>query len=55
MRRRVPRPAGLFGEGPSREQAIGDIKESIASHLAQLKVWGLFAPQERFEALSVAI
>jgi predicted RNase H-like HicB family nuclease len=50
-----PSLPGCYGEGQTREQAIEDIKESIASHLAELEAWGLVAPEERFEALIVAI
>jgi predicted RNase H-like HicB family nuclease len=50
-----PSLPGCYGEGQTREQAIADIKESIAVHLAELEAWGLPAPQEPFEALIVAI
>ena len=50
-----PSLPGCFGQGKTRERAIDSIKESIASHLCELEAWGLPVPEERFEALIVAI
>jgi predicted RNase H-like HicB family nuclease len=46
---------GCYGQGKTRERAIESIKESIASHLCELESWGLPIPEERFDALIVAI
>lgn len=50
-----PSLPGCFGEGKTRDRALASIKESIAGHLAELDGWGLPAPEERFDALIVAI
>jgi predicted RNase H-like HicB family nuclease len=50
-----PSLPGCFGQGKTRERAIDSIKESIAGHLCELESWGLPVPEERFDALIVAI
>jgi predicted RNase H-like HicB family nuclease len=50
-----PSLPACYGQGKTREQAIASVKESIASHLAELAAWGLPVPEERFDALIVAI
>jgi predicted RNase H-like HicB family nuclease len=46
---------GCTGEGGTRERAIDRVKESIASYLAELEESGLPVPEERFDALIVAV
>jgi predicted RNase H-like HicB family nuclease len=50
-----PSLPGCNGEGKTRERAIESIKESIAGYLADLEACGLAVPEERFDALIVAI
>jgi predicted RNase H-like HicB family nuclease len=50
-----PSLPGCYGQGKTRERAIESIKESIASHLCELESRGLPVPEERFDALIVAI
>jgi predicted RNase H-like HicB family nuclease len=50
-----PSLPGCFGHGKTRELAIESIKESIAGHLCELEAWDLPVPEERFDALIVAV
>jgi predicted RNase H-like HicB family nuclease len=50
-----PSLPGCTGEGRSRESAIASVKETIASHLAELEACGLPVPEECFDALIVAV
>ena len=50
-----PSLPGCTGEGRTRETAIDSVKEAIASHLAELEACGLPVPEERFDALIVAV
>lgn len=50
-----PSLPGCTGQGRTREKAIDSVKESIASHLADLEDRGLPVPEERFDALIVAV
>jgi predicted RNase H-like HicB family nuclease len=50
-----PSLPSCYGHGKTRERAIESIKESIATHLAELEAWGLPVPEERFDTLVVAI
>jgi predicted RNase H-like HicB family nuclease len=50
-----PSLPGCSGEGRTRERAIDSVKESIASHLADLEACGVPVPEERFDALIVAV
>jgi len=50
-----PSLPGCFGHGKTRELAIESIKESIAGHLCELEAWDLPIPEERFDALIVAV
>jgi predicted RNase H-like HicB family nuclease len=50
-----PSLLGCTGDGRTRERAIESVREAIASHLADLEACGLPVPEERFDALIVAI
>jgi predicted RNase H-like HicB family nuclease len=50
-----PSLPGCTGQGRTRERAIDNVKESIASYLADLEACGLPVPEERFDALIVAV
>jgi len=50
-----PSLPGCTGQGRTRERAIESVKESIASHLCDLEDRGLPVPEERFDALIVAV
>jgi predicted RNase H-like HicB family nuclease len=50
-----PSLPGCTGEGRTRETAIDSVKEAIASYLADLDACGLPVPEERFDALIVAV
>jgi predicted RNase H-like HicB family nuclease len=50
-----PSLPGCTGEGSTRERAIDSVKESIAGYLADLEACGLPVPEERFDALIVAV
>ncbi len=50
-----PSLPGCVSQGDSKEQAIANIREAIAGYVAALKDDGLPIPEERFEALLVAV
>jgi predicted RNase H-like HicB family nuclease len=50
-----PSLPGCTGQGMTRERAIDSVKESIAGYLADLEACGLPVPEERFDALIVAV
>ena len=50
-----PSLPGCHGQGRTRERAIESVKESIASHLADLEECGLPVPEEHFDALIVVV
>ena len=50
-----PSLPGCVSQGDSREQAIANIKEAIEGYILVLKEDGLPVPQERFEAVLVAV
>jgi predicted RNase H-like HicB family nuclease len=50
-----PSLPGCVSQGDSREQAISNIKEAIEGYILVLKEDGLPVPQERFEAVLVAV
>ena len=50
-----PSLAGCVSQGESREQAISNIKEAIEGYIEVLVEDGLPVPEERFEALVVAV
>jgi predicted RNase H-like HicB family nuclease len=50
-----PSLPGCTGQGRTREGAIDSVKESIANCLSDLEERGLSVPEERFDALIVAV
>ena len=50
-----PSLAGCIGQGESRQAAIANIKEAIEAYIAALEDDGLPVPEDRFEALVVAV
>ena len=50
-----PSLAGCVSQGETREQAIVNIKEAIEDYVEVLVEDGLPVPEERFEALVVAV
>lgn len=50
-----PSLPGCVSQGQSREEAIANVREAIEGYVQVLKEDGLPIPQDRFEALLVAI
>ncbi|MCY4560464.1 MAG: type II toxin-antitoxin system HicB family antitoxin [Chloroflexi bacterium] len=50
-----PSLPGCISQGETREAAIANIKEAIEVYIAALEEDGLAVPEERFEALVVAV
>lgn len=50
-----PSLPGCVSQGATREEAVTNIKEAIEGYARVLKEDGLAVPQERFEALIVAV
>ena len=50
-----PSLPGCVSQGETREAAITNIKEAIEVYIAALEEDGLAVPEERFEALVVAV
>ena len=50
-----PSLPGCISQGETREAAIANIKEAIEGYVAALEEDGLPVPEERFEALVVAV
>jgi len=46
---------GCVSQGRTREEAVTNIKEAIEGYVMVLKEDGLPVPQEKFEALIVAV
>jgi predicted RNase H-like HicB family nuclease len=46
---------GCVSQGESREAAVENIREAIEGYVLSLKVDGLPVPEERFDALLVAV
>ena len=51
----VPSLPGCLSQGSTREEAIENIKEAIRGYVAALEEDGLPVPEERFDALLVAV
>ena len=51
----VPSLPGCLSQGSTREEAIENIKEAIRGYVAALEQDGLPVPEERFDALLVAV
>ena len=50
-----PSLPGCISQGETRDAAITNIKEAIREYVAALEEDGLPVPEERFEALVVAV
>ena len=50
-----PSLPGCISQGKSREEAITNIKEAIEGYVAVLQEDGLAVPEEKFEALLLAV
>ena len=50
-----PSLPGCVSQGESRDAAIANIREAIQEYVAALEEDGLPVPEERFEALVVAV
>jgi predicted RNase H-like HicB family nuclease len=50
-----PSLPGCVSQGATRVEAVTNIKEAIEGYVQVLKEDGLAVPQERFEALIVAV
>lgn len=50
-----PSLPGCVSQGETKEKAIVNIKEAIQEYVAALKEDGLPVPEERFEAIVVAV
>ena len=50
-----PSLAGCISQGKTKQAAIANIREAIEEYIAALKDDGLPVPEERFEALVVAV
>lgn len=50
-----PSLPGCVSQGKSRDEAIANIKEAIEGYIAALKDDNLPVPEDRFEALVVAV
>ncbi|MDI6853229.1 MAG: type II toxin-antitoxin system HicB family antitoxin [Deltaproteobacteria bacterium] len=51
----VPSLPGCISQGKTREEAIANIKEAIQGYIKALEDDGLPVPEERFEAMMVAV
>jgi len=51
----VPSLPGCLSQGKTREDALANIREAIQGYVAALKDDGLAVPEERFEAMVVAV
>ena len=50
-----PSLPGCISQGETREEAVVNIKEAIQDYIAVLEEDGLQIPEERFEAILVAV
>jgi len=50
-----PSLPGCISQGETREEAIANIKEAIAGYIAALEEDGLPIPDEKFDAMVVAV
>ena len=50
-----PSLPGCISQGRTKQEAIVNIKEAIEGYVAALKDDGLSVPEDRFEALVVAV
>ena len=50
-----PSLPGCVSQGTTREEAIQNIREAIQGYIAALEEDGLLVPEERFQAILVAV
>jgi predicted RNase H-like HicB family nuclease len=50
-----PSLPGCISQGETKEDAIANIREAIQGYIAALEADGLPVPEERFEAILVAV
>ncbi len=50
-----PSLPGCISQGRSKEEAVSNIREAIQGFIAALEEDGLRVPEERFEAILVAV
>jgi predicted RNase H-like HicB family nuclease len=50
-----PSLPGCISQGRTREEAIQNIREAIQGYIAALEEDGLHIPEERFQAILVAV
>ena len=50
-----PSLPGCVSQGPTKEEAIANVREAIQGYGAALEAVGLLIPEERFEALLVTV
>ena len=50
-----PSLAGCVSQGESREAAIDNVREAIEGYILALQEDGMSVPEERFEAMLVAV
>jgi predicted RNase H-like HicB family nuclease len=50
-----PSLPGCISQGASRDEAVRNIREAVEGYIAALEHDGLPVPQERFDALLVAV
>jgi len=50
-----PSLPGCISQGKTREEAIQNIREAIQGYIAALEEDGLQVPEERFQAILVAV
>ena len=50
-----PSLPGCISQGKTREEAVANIKEAIAGYIAALKEDNLPVPDERFDAMVIAV
>ncbi|HKS39518.1 MAG TPA: type II toxin-antitoxin system HicB family antitoxin [Blastocatellia bacterium] len=51
----VPSLPGCISQGATKEEAAANIKEAISGYIAALEEDNLTVPEERFEALILAV
>ncbi len=51
----VPSLPGCVSQGNTKEEALANIKEAIQGYIAALEEDNLTVPEERFEALLLAV
>jgi predicted RNase H-like HicB family nuclease len=50
-----PSLPGCVSQGETKEEALSNIREAIQAYIAALEEDGLTVPEERFEAILVAV